>query len=239
MSRSACGGEKGRETLAALDEANGNWWHSALIFYRARKDVAANDPCRASDNCASLPDGGVRSRAFSFRDETGKDYIDASGGAAVSCLGHSHPDVIGACARNSTSWNTRIPLLYPASGRKLADDLVPHGAEGLSHAFFVSAGPRHRAALKAARQYSRAWRGRSGCYLIRPASKLPRRHTGALAVGGREWQRRQFAPLLIETHMCRGLRIAGTPCGRNVRPPMASGSLRSLDAKIDELGGGM
>ena len=29
-------------------------------------------------------------------DATGKRYLDASGGAAVSCLGHGHPDVIAA-----------------------------------------------------------------------------------------------------------------------------------------------
>jgi 4-aminobutyrate aminotransferase-like enzyme len=28
-----------------------------------------------------------------IRDGTGKEYIDASAGAAVSCLGHSHPDL--------------------------------------------------------------------------------------------------------------------------------------------------
>src|ERR1700739_3889886 len=38
----------------------------------------------------------VSGRGIFIRDETGKDYIDASGGAAVSCLGHSHPDVIAA-----------------------------------------------------------------------------------------------------------------------------------------------
>ena len=29
-------------------------------------------------------------------DTAGKEYIDASGGAAVSCLGHGHPDVLRA-----------------------------------------------------------------------------------------------------------------------------------------------
>ena len=38
----------------------------------------------------------VSGQGIFIRDETGKDYIDASGGAAVSCLGHSHPDIIGA-----------------------------------------------------------------------------------------------------------------------------------------------
>ena len=32
-------------------------------------------------------------------DSTGKRYLDASGGAAVSCLGHSHPAVIPVCER--------------------------------------------------------------------------------------------------------------------------------------------
>ncbi len=31
-----------------------------------------------------------------LRDREGRDYIDASGGAAVSCLGHGHPDVLAA-----------------------------------------------------------------------------------------------------------------------------------------------
>jgi len=31
-----------------------------------------------------------------IKDSQGKQYIDASGGAAVSCLGHGHERVIGA-----------------------------------------------------------------------------------------------------------------------------------------------
>src|SRR2546421_41668 len=35
-------------------------------------------------------------RGATIRDVTGKDYIDASSGAAVSRLGHSHPDGLAA-----------------------------------------------------------------------------------------------------------------------------------------------
>ncbi|MGC8068930.1 aminotransferase class III-fold pyridoxal phosphate-dependent enzyme, partial [Salmonella enterica] len=35
-------------------------------------------------------------RGVTITDARGRDYIDASGGAAVSCLGHSHPDVLAA-----------------------------------------------------------------------------------------------------------------------------------------------
>ena len=38
----------------------------------------------------------VSGQGITIRDQNGKDYIDASGGAAVSCLGHSHPDVLDA-----------------------------------------------------------------------------------------------------------------------------------------------
>ena len=38
----------------------------------------------------------VAGRGIVIRDGAGKEYIDASGGAAVSCLGHAHPDVLAA-----------------------------------------------------------------------------------------------------------------------------------------------
>ena len=38
----------------------------------------------------------VRGEGIEIIDRDGKRYLDASGGAAVSCLGHSHPRVIEA-----------------------------------------------------------------------------------------------------------------------------------------------
>ena len=38
----------------------------------------------------------VSGQGISITDASGKAYLDASGGAAVSCLGHGHPDVIAA-----------------------------------------------------------------------------------------------------------------------------------------------
>src|SRR5258708_15037261 len=76
-----------------------------------------------------------------IRDETGNDYIDASGGAAVSCLGHSHPEIISAMRAQldkleyaHTSFFTSQPA------EELADDLAAHAPDGLGHAFFVSGG---------------------------------------------------------------------------------------------------
>ena len=87
-------------------------------------------------------------------DADGRSYIDASGGAAVSCLGHGHPDVTAALhvqadklAYAHTSFFTNEPA------EALADRLIAGAPQGISHAYFVSGGSEAiEAALKMARQ---------------------------------------------------------------------------------------
>ena len=38
----------------------------------------------------------IAAMGMTITDRDGKEYIDASAGAAVSCLGHGHPDVLAA-----------------------------------------------------------------------------------------------------------------------------------------------
>ena len=88
-------------------------------------------------------------------DAAGKRYIDASGGAAVSCLGHGHPAVTAALHEQLDK------LAYAHTGffttdvaERLADRLVADAPTGLSHAYLVSGGSEAvEAALKMARQY--------------------------------------------------------------------------------------
>jgi adenosylmethionine-8-amino-7-oxononanoate aminotransferase len=174
-----------------------------------------------------------------IRDETGKDYIDASGGAAVSCLGHSHPDVIAAMRAQldkleyaHTSFFTSQPA------EELADDLAAHAPDGVGHAFFVSGGSEAiEAAIKLARQYFVERGEPQRRYLIARRQSYHGVTLGALAVGGREWQRQPFAPLLIETHHVspvyeyRERRAEETPEAYGER------LAQELEAKIAELGG--
>src|SRR6266478_1721308 len=144
----------------------------------------------------------VSAKGIFIRDAAGKDYIDASGGAAVSCLGHSHPDVLAAMREQLDRLAYAHTSFFTSQvAEELADDLVAHAPEGIGHVFFVSGGSEAiEAALKLARQYF-VERGEPQRRTI-----IARRQSyhgvtlGALAVGGREWQRKQFAPLLIETH---------------------------------------
>src|SRR5260370_33514591 len=83
----------------------------------------------------------VSGQGIFIRDETGKDYIDASGGAAVSCLGHSHPDIIGAMrAQLDKLEYAHTSFFTSQAAEELADDLVAHAPKGLGHVFFVSGG---------------------------------------------------------------------------------------------------
>src|SRR6266581_4035252 len=182
----------------------------------------------------------VSGHGIFIRDETGKDYIDASGGAAVSCLGHSHPDVIGAMRTQLDNLEYAHTSFFTSqAAEELADDLVAHAPDGLGHAFFVSGGSESiEAALKLARQYYVERGEPQRRYLVARRQSYHGITLGALAIGGREWQRRQFAPLLVETHHVSP--VYEYRERRNDETPQAYGARLAdeLEAKIQELGGG-
>ncbi len=140
-------------------------------------------------------------------DAQGKRYLDASGGAAVSCLGHGHPDVLAAMhaqidhlAYAHTGFFTSEPA------EQLADHLAARAPEGLSNVYFVSGGSEAmEAALKLARQHFVEIGQPERTLFIGRRQSYHGNTLGALAVGGNEWRRKQFAPLLIDV-----LRVA--PC---------------------------
>ncbi len=154
-----------------------------------------------------------------IRDSAGKEYIDASGGAAVSCLGHSHPDVLAAMHEQLDKLAYAHTSFFTSqAAEELADDLDCSCPEGIGHVFFVSGGSEAiEAALKLARQYFVEVGEPQRRYIIARRQSYHGVTLGALAVGGREWQRKQFGPLLIETHHVspayeyRGRRADETP----------------------------
>ena len=144
----------------------------------------------------------VRGQGIELFDAAGKSYIDASGGAAVSCLGHGHPDVIAALHEQLDR------LAYAHTGffttevaEALADRLVEDAPDGLDHVYLVSGGSEAiEAALKMARQYFVEKGEPQRRHIIARRQSYHGNTLGALATGGNEWRRAQFQPLLIETH---------------------------------------
>ena len=131
-------------------------------------------------------------RGATIRDAAGKDYIDASGGAAVSCLGHSHPDVLAAMREQLDSLAYAHTSFFTTQvAEELADDLVTHAPDGMGHALFVSGGSEAiEAALKLARQYFVECGESQRQYIIAGRQSYHGITLGALAIGGREWQRK-------------------------------------------------
>ena len=132
-------------------------------------------------------------------DSNNRRYLDASGGAAVSCLGHSDPEVIeairkqvGQLAYAHTSFFTTAVM------EELADFLVARAPQGIDSVYFVSGGSEAiEAALKLARQYFIEIGQPQRKHLIARRQSYHGNTLGALATGGNEWRRRQFEPLLI------------------------------------------
>jgi adenosylmethionine-8-amino-7-oxononanoate aminotransferase len=133
-------------------------------------------------------------------DSEGRRYLDASGGAAVSCLGHSHPAVIRAIkdqvdrlAYAHTGFFTSEPA------EALADKLIAKAPAGMDKVYFVSGGSEAvEAALKLGRQYYLEIGQPQRRRFVARRQSYHGNTLGALAVGGNAWRRRQFEPILID-----------------------------------------
>ncbi len=137
-------------------------------------------------------------------DRDGRRYLDASGGAAVSCLGHGHPEVVeairaqvGELAYAHTSFFSSEPA------EALADHLVEYAPPGIEHVYFVSGGSEAvEAALKMARQYFVEIGQPQRRHFIARRQSYHGNTLGAMSVGHRESARRLFEPMLAPvTHV--------------------------------------
>ena len=152
----------------------------------------------------SVPPVAVASKGMLIRDALGKEYLDASGGAAVSSLGHGHPDVVAAMhAQIDKIAYAHTSFFTTDVAEELADELISGAPEGMSHVYLVSGGSEAmEAALKMARQYFVEAGQPQRTHFIARRQSYHGNTLGALAVGGNEWRRAPFAPLLVPaTHV--------------------------------------
>jgi hypothetical protein len=180
----------------------------------------------------------ARGEGVHIFDTQGRAYIDASGGAAVSCLGHGDAEVNAAMKAQID----RVAFPYGAFfttevAEELAATLVEDAPAGLGHVFFVSGGSEGiEAALKLARQYFVETGEPQRRHFIARRQSYHGNTLGALAAGGNMLRRGLYAPLLFETHHIdpcyayRGQEADETPEAYGAR--MAA----QLEAKITELG---
>jgi adenosylmethionine-8-amino-7-oxononanoate aminotransferase len=133
-------------------------------------------------------------------DTQGKRYLDACGGAAVSCLGYSHPrvtqavkDQLDKIAFAHSGFFTSEPA------EALADFLVQRAPQGIEHAYFVSGGSEAlESAMKLARQYFLERGEPQRQTFIARRQSYHGNTLGALAAGGNLARRNDFQPLLMD-----------------------------------------
>lgn len=183
------------------------------------------------------PPRAVRGDGVYVIDEHGKRYLDGCGGAAVSCLGHSHPDVIAAIhAQLATLPYAHTSFFTTDVMEQLADKIVA-AAPAMGKVLLLSGGSETiEAALKLSRQYF-VESGEPDRHLYIARRQSYHGNTlGALATGGNKWRRANFAPIMVAGH-----HIA--PCfeyreRRDGETPEAYGlrAANELEAKLQELG---
>src|SRR5947209_9090519 len=132
--------------------------------------------------------------------EDGRRVIDASGGAAVSCLGHQHPRVLAAMAKQAGKLVYAHTAFFSSEpAEELAEQLVGHEPGGLAYVYFVSGGSEAiEASIKLARQYFLECGQQQRSHFIARRQSYHGNTLGALAAGGNAWRREPYAPLLSD-----------------------------------------
>lgn len=144
----------------------------------------------------------VAGQGIELIDSEGRRYLDASGGAAVSCLGHGHPRVIEAIkAQLDTIAYAHTSFFTTEVSETLANTLAQAAPGDLDHVYFVSGGSEAvEAALKLARQYFVEVGQPARRHFIARRQSYHGNTLGALAIGGNAWRREPFLPLLVPAH---------------------------------------
>lgn len=185
-------------------------------------------------------DFAVRGQGIELFDQNNKSYIDASGGAAVSCLGHGHPVVIQAIKDQLDQIAYAHSSFFTTQATEdLADFLAQRSPGDLNHVYFVSGGSEAvEAALKLARQYFVETGQPARRHFIARRQSYHGNTLGALAIGGNAWRREPFLPLLVPAYHV-------APCYpyRDQQPDesqeqYAERLAQELEQKILELGAG-
>ena len=171
-------------------------------------------------------------------DTEGRQYLDGSGGAAVTSVGHAHPEVLAAMrAQIDNLCYAHTGFFTTDAAEELAGKLVALAPKPLNYVYLVSGGSEAvEAALKMARQYFVEVGELQRRHIIARRQSYHGNTIGALATGGNAMRRQQFQPLLPETHHV-------SPCyayrdkGNDETPEAYAARLADeLDAKIRELG---
>ena len=157
---------------------------------------------RVLHRSGAIPPIAVRGEGIYLHTAGGAAIIDASGGAAVACLGHGNRRIAEAIGRQAATMayaHTGTFSNQPAED--LADIILDGAPGGLTRAWFCSSGSEgNEAAIKLARQYFLEIGQPQRVRTIARRQSYHGTTLGALAAGGNMMRREKFEPILSQAH---------------------------------------
>ena len=149
----------------------------------------------------SAPPIAVKGEGVYLYDQQGKQYLDGSSGAAVSCLGHGDAEVIDAIKAQLDRLEFAHTAFFSCDAAESLSELLIQNAPGnLDRVYLVSGGSEAvEAALKLARQYFLEIGQPQRHRVIARLQSYHGNTLGALAAGGNTWRREPFTPLMIDS----------------------------------------
>ena len=135
----------------------------------------------------------ARGRGARVEDTEGRTYVDLMAGVAVNALGHAHPAVAAAVAKQAATLSHTSNLYANAPSLLLAERL--QALAGGHKCLFVNSGTEaNEAALKLARRHAHA-QGMPEAVVVAFTDSFHGRTTGSLALTGQPHYQEGFQPL--------------------------------------------
>ncbi len=155
---------------------------------------------RVLHRSGGVPPVAVGGSGIRLRLADGREIIDASGGAAVACLGHGNERVAEAIGRQAARLAYAHTGFFTSEPAEALAELILEGSPGgLSHAWFCSSGSEGtEAALKLARQYCVEIGQPQRTHFIARRQSYHGNTLGALAAGGNMMRRALYQPILSD-----------------------------------------
>lgn len=149
---------------------------------------------------STRPPLAVRGEGIFLIDADGRRYVDGCGGAAVSCLGHGHPEIVAAVAEQAARLEfVHTGFFTTEAAEELASVMAGLSPGSLDRVWFTGSGSEAiEAALKLARQYYLEHGDTARSRIIARRQSYHGNTLGALAAGGSTWRRAPYEPLLID-----------------------------------------
>ena len=157
-------------------------------------DVSQQIPAAVMPTYGRLPVSFVRGEGSRLFDDTGKSYLDALTGLAVCGLGHAHPKVADAIAKQAATLMHTSNLYRIPAQERLATRLCE--VAGMDNVFFCNSGAEaNEAAIKIARLYGHG-RGVNAPEVVVVDNSFHGRTMATLTATGNRKVQAGFEPLL-------------------------------------------